>query len=181
MNESQNEKRLSLFRPWELLGFGCYCAWMLVLVIDPTTLSKNEMDVFGGQVPLRVIMMAGVALCYAVIFLLYRKSKAVFCSKGLIAAAGFSGFLGTFVSVGSWDGALAFILWPVSALLVGFSYASSMVAGNLFWTKNRPERAMLQLTVSSVFAVAVYAVAMALPFHFRIALAASCRRFHFDS
>lgn len=172
MNESQNEKRLSLFRPWELLGFGCHCAWMLVLVIDPTTLSKNEMDVFGGQVPLRVIMMAGVALCYAVIFLLYRKSKAVFCSKGLIAAAGFSGFLGTFVSVGSWDGALAFILWPVSALLVGFSYASSMVAGNLFWTKNRPERAMLQLTVSSVFAVAVYAVAMALPFHFRIALVA---------
>lgn len=92
MNESQNEKRLSLFRPWELLGFGCHCAWMLVLVIDPTTLSKNEMDVFGGQVPLRVIMMAGVALCYAVIFLLYRKSKAASCSKGLIAAAGFSGF-----------------------------------------------------------------------------------------
>lgn len=170
MNEFQNEKRLSLFRPWELLGFGCHCAWMLVLVIDPTTLSGNEMDVFGGRVSLRVIMMAGIALCYVGIFLLYRKSKAVPCGKGLIVAAGFSGFLGTLVSVGPWDGALVFALWPVSALLVGFSYGFSMVAGNLFWTKNRPERAMLQLTVSSVFAVAVYALAMALPYHFRIVL-----------
>lgn len=166
MDESQKEKDAVLFtRPWELFGFGCHYAWIVFLVIDPLTLLApvTESNSLGPSWAPRVILMLGIALAYGGIFLYCRKVVRFSPSKTLLIAGGCLGMAGTLLLLFFSRGFLAPAVWVAAALCIGFSYAFSMTAGNLFWSRNRQEMSVMQLTVSSAVAAGVYGLLLCLP------------------
>lgn len=172
MDESQKEKVSTILsRPWELFGFGCHYAWIAFLVIDPRTFEGMGS---GDEVMLlRVILAGAIAVCYAATLFTSRVLKAPVPTRFLVVGGGIAGTAGTLLLLVPVDGAARVCLWIIAAAAIGFSYVLSMAMGNLFWTKNRSERAVMQLTVSNVVAVVVFALLSVMPHMWAVVLASA--------
>ena len=172
MDESQKEKVSTvLSRPWELLGFGCHYAWIAFLVVDPRTFEGMGS---GDEVMLlRVILAGAIAVCYAATLFASRVLKAPVPTRFVIVGGGIAGTVGTLLLLAPVDGAARVCLWIIAAAAIGFSYVLSMAMGNLFWTKNRSERAVMQLTVSNIVAVVVFTLLSVMPHMWAIILASA--------
>ncbi len=148
-------------RPWELLGFGCHYAWLLSIAFGTTIYARFESAELVTT--LRLLVFACLALMFAALFLAQRFTGQFTFKKPIVIAAGLLGAGGTALLMVPGSGFASWIVWVAGALAVGFSNAVSMTAGNRLWANNRPEYGMLQLTVSTVLAVALFYLFLPLP------------------
>lgn len=158
-----DSKRGVLFvRSWELFGFGCHYAWLLSIAFGTTLYAASESSELVAS--LRLAVFACVALMYSVLYFAQRFTSQFTFRKSVVIGAGVLGSVGTLLLIVPFSGSASLIVWAVGCLSAGFSNALSMTAGNRLWANNRPEYGMLQLTVSTVFAVVVYYLLLWAPF-----------------
>lgn len=155
-------------RTWELFGFGCYYAWLLSVVIGGCFFPEDSS--IQWMIGIRLGFAFGLAVGYVLLFLLRRHPLTLDITKEKIVLAGLSATIGTSIVALPIDGAANIMVTIVASLLTGTGNAFLMMAGGKFWSTNRSEMAMMQLSASMVSAIALFYLLASLPSSIRIPL-----------
>lgn len=164
-----DEKRSILrVRTWELLGFGCYHAWFLSIILGGCFFAPENSEEWVRLV--RLGFSFGLAGGYILLFILRHKSIVAHITKEKVVIGGVMASLGTAIVAIPLSGVAGYSIAIIASGLTGLGNAFLMTAGGEFWAANRPERAMIQLSTSVVAAIAAFYLLSVLPSVVRIPL-----------
>lgn len=153
--------RLIRHRTWENFGFGCTYAWLMTMLFGG---GVGRIAGFDQMVLSIGFLLAGIG------------AGAVFsyASKTNVRVAGpirsvppvFVGALGSLMTVLIFvplEGLALFVVLPIACVLSGCCYMLLVLRGNEVWAHARAERAMLNVSMGSLFAMLLCILSIVMP------------------
>lgn len=148
-------------RTYELFGFGCYYAWFLSIVVSGSYFGDDLST--ECNIAARGGLIAGLALGYAILFILRKTSFVRVIDSERILGAGIVGTAGTLLTVFLTTTSPIQFVVAIASLLAGLGNAYLMMAGGDFWSSGKSDRAMMQLTSSTLAATLIFMASVFMP------------------
>lgn len=168
-------KRLSRLavKPWRLLGFGYYQAWIYLAVLS--TVLFTDPDFFSNHLQFtRQYFSLSVAVC--LFCLIFVSQKLDILSKRhylLVAAASLTAMGTVLISLPLQDPDLHFVVVVVGMTMTSIGNAFLIVTWGALWSRMDTDRMGLHLVVSNAFAGCLYLVVTLLPSFIAVMLTAA--------
>lgn len=161
------------YKPWLMLGIGCYFAWMLFVVFDLHGLVFVRHDQLP-LVPVRIALSGTIAACLVTMMLSIGHLDLLERGKWVLTLAGGISALGTLLLVVSINYVGSFVPIACSTLLLGVGNSVLFLSWGEHLAKLSPERLSGHVVFSCLFASATYAVLRGVPVEFAIAISVTC-------
>lgn len=154
----------SLFlKPWRLLGFGFYQAWVLIAVLSTSLFPHTDFFINNIGI-IRCYFSLSIAVCLLVLGFTYRKIATPKKRRiALFTAAAFSALGTMLIGLPFASEQLLFAATTAGITFTGMGNALIVLAWGMLWSKTDVDRVGLHIAVSNAFAGCIYLGTVMLP------------------
>lgn len=174
LNSAHSERAISgiAFKPWRLLGFGYYQAWIYIAVLSTVLFPQPEFFVENAQLT-RQLFSLSIAVCLVcLVFISYKLDLLNKRHYLLFIAATLSAIGTVLIAVPFESPSIKLACTIIGILTTGFGNSFLIIGWGMKWSKIDVDRMCMHLLVSNVFAGCLYLIIVSLPTVVAIAVTA---------